>query len=134
MYLYLILLEAKRSYERQSIGSSNNHFSENYKLAGRFNKLVSQHYLDKRQVSDYAQMLGVSANHLNKTVKENTGHTASEAIREMLLQEAKSLLRYTDNSIAEIAYRLDFSDPASFNRFFKSMTGETPLMFRNRNN
>ena len=134
MYLYLILLEAKRSYERQSIGSSNNHFSENYKLAGRFNKLVSQHYLDKRQVSDYAQMLGVSANHLNKTVKENTGHTASEAIREMLLQEAKSLLRYTDNSIAEIAYRLDFFDPASFNRFFKSMTGETPLMFRNRNN
>jgi AraC-like DNA-binding protein len=134
MYLYLILLEAKRSYERQSIGSSNNHFSENYKLASRFNKLVSQHYLDKRQVGDYAQMLGVSANHLNKTVKENTGQTASDAIREMLLQEAKSLLRYSDNSVAEIAYRLDFSDPASFNRFFKSMTSETPLMFRNRNN
>ncbi len=134
MYLYLILLEAKRSYERQSIGSSNKHFSENYKLANRFNKLVSQHYLDKRQVSNYAQMLGVSANYLNKTVKENTGQTASDAIREMLLQEAKSLLRYSDNSVAEIAYRLDFSDPASFNRFFKAMTSETPLMFRNRNN
>ncbi len=134
MYLYLILLEAKRSYERQNIGSSNNHFSENYKLASRFNKLVSQHYLDKRQVSDYAQMLGVSANHLNKTVKENTGQTASDAIREMLLQEAKSLLRYSDNSVAEIAYRLDFSEPASFNRFFKAMTSETPLTFRNRNN
>jgi AraC-like DNA-binding protein len=134
MYLYLLLLEAKRSYERQHIGDPANHFSENYKLAARFNKLVSQHYLDKRQVNDYAQMLGVSANHLNKTVKENTGQTASEAIREMLLQEARSLLRYTDNSIAEIAYRLDFSDPASFNRFFKTITGETPLIFRNRNN
>lgn len=134
MYLYLLLLEAKRSYERQSIGNSNNHFPENYKLASRFNKLVSQHYLDKRQVSDYAQMLGVTANHLNKTVKENTGQTASDAIKEMLLQEAKSLLRYSDNSVAEIAYRLDFSDPASFNRFFKTMTRETPLTFRNRNN
>jgi len=134
MYLYLLLLEAKRSYERQSIDKSGNHFSENYKLASRFNKLVSQHYLDKRRVNDYAQMLGVSANHLNKTIKENTGHTASGAIREMLLQEAKSLLRYSDHTVAEIAYRLDFSDPAAFNRFFKSMTSETPLMFRSRNN
>jgi AraC family transcriptional activator of pobA len=134
MYLYLLLLEAKRSYERQNLGNTNNHHPENYTLASRFNKLVSQHYRDKRQVSDYALMLGVSANHLNKTVKENTRRTASDAIREMLLQEAKSLLRYSDNSIAEIAYLLDFSDPASFNRFFKTLTSETPLIFRNRNN
>jgi AraC family transcriptional regulator, transcriptional activator of pobA len=133
MYLYLLLLESKRSYERQRIGNANNHFSENYTLASRFKKLVSQHYLDKRRVSDYAQMLGISANHLNKTVKENSGHTASDAIREMLLQEAKSLLRYSDNSVAEIGYRLNFSDPASFNRFFKTLTNETPLVFRNRN-
>jgi len=134
MYLYLLLLEAKRSYERQGIGNSDKHTFDSYKLTGRFTKLVAQHYLDKRQVSDYAQLLGVSANHLNKTVKENLGRTASECIREMLLQEAKSLLRYSDNSVSEIAYRLDFSDPASFNRFFKSMTNDTPLMFRNRNN
>lgn len=134
MYLYLLLLEAKRSYERQSIGNKGIHFSENYKLVNRFRKLVVQHYLTKRQVADYAQMLGVSPNHLNKTVKENTGQTASEAIKEMLLQEAKSLLRYTDNSVAEIAYKLDFSEPASFNRFFKTITNETPLSFRTKIN
>lgn len=134
MYLYLLLLEAKRSYERQHLNHADIHLSDNYKLANRFRKLVAQHYLSKRRVSDYAQILGVSANHLNKTVKENTGQTASESIREMLLQEAKSLLRYTDNSIAEIAYKLEFSDPASFNRFFKAMMKETPLRFRSRNN
>lgn len=132
MYLYLLLLEAKRSYERQNIGSADKHLSENYKLSNRFRKLVAQHYLTKRQVSDYAQMLSISANHLNKTVKENTGQTASDAIKEMLLQEAKTLLLYTDNSVAEIAYRLDFSDPASFNRFFKTITSETPLSFRTK--
>lgn len=134
MYLYLLLLEAKRSYERQNIHSADNHLSETYKLANRFRKLVARHYLTKRQVSDYARILGVSANHLNKTVKENTGQTASEAIREMLLQEARLLLNYTDNSVAEIAYKLDFSEPASFNRFFKTMTGETPLSYRTKNN
>jgi AraC-like DNA-binding protein len=48
----------------------------------------------------------------------------------MLVQEAKAVLKYTDASIAEIAYQLNFSEPASFNRFFKKMTGETPLVFR----
>jgi AraC-like DNA-binding protein len=132
MYLYLLLLEAKRGYERQGIGNAAIHLSKNYKLTNRFKKLVTQHYLTKRQVADYAQMLGVSPNHLNKTIKENTGKTASGAIKEMLLQEAKSLLRYTDNSVAQIAYKLDFSDPASFNRFFKTITNGTPLSFRNK--
>lgn len=132
IYLYLLLLEAKRSYTRQAIVSAVD--SEKYKVSSRFKRLVGQHYLVKRQVSDYAQMLGVSPNYLNKTVKEDTGKTASETIREMLLQEAKALLRYSDSSVAEIAYRLDFSDPASFNRFFKAMTNQTPLVFRSRDN
>ncbi|MDT3401005.1 AraC family transcriptional regulator [Mucilaginibacter terrae] len=133
MYVYLLLLEAKRSYVRQNIGNTES-FPHSFKLISRFRKLVAQHYLDKKQVNDYAQMLGVSPNHLNRIVKEKTGKTASEVIKEMILQEAKSLLRYTGNSVAEIAYRLDFSDPASFNRFFKSLTNETPLIYRSRQN
>ncbi len=133
MYLYLLLLEAKRSYERQQLDDENGN-TESYTLTNRFTKLVELHYLTKRQVADYAEMCGVTPNHLNRTVKENLGITASEAIKEMLLQEAKSLLRYTDNSVAEIAYKLNFSEPASFNRFFKSISGETPLVFRKMNN
>ena len=133
MYLYFLLLEAKRSYERQNIGNADSNLSEHHKLVSRFRKLVAKYYLTKRQVRDYAQLLGVSANHLNKTVKQNTGQTASEAIREMLLQESKLMLLYSDKSISEIAYQLDFSDPTSFNRFFKSIANETPLSFRKGN-
>ncbi|NII84280.1 MULTISPECIES: helix-turn-helix domain-containing protein [unclassified Pedobacter] len=134
IYLYLLLLEAKRSYKRQQLEDENGDHPESYKLTNRFKKLVGLHYLTKRQVADYAEMCGVSPNHLNRTVKENLGITASEAIKEMLLQEAKLLLRYTDNSVAEIAYKLNFTEPASFNRFFKSISGETPLVFRKMNN
>lgn len=132
LYLYLLLLEAKRSYERQQL-NNNTPASAGDHLVSRYHRLVAQHYLSKRQVSDYAQLLGVSANHLNKVVKEITGRTASDCIREMLVQEAKSLLRYTDNSISEIAYKLEFSDPASFNRFFRTAANETPLSWRTRN-
>ncbi len=131
MYLYLILLEAKRSYERQELHRAGG-TSAGHAIVSRFLRLVAKHYLAKRQVAEYAELLSVSPNHLNKVVKEATGRTASDAIRAMLVQEARSLLRYTDNSVSEIGYRLDFSDPASFNRFFKGATGETPLYYRNR--
>ena len=132
LYVYLFLLEARRSYQRQGLDKPATLQSGAPALVGRFQRLVGTHFLSLRQVGGYAAMLAVSANHLNKVVKEMTGKTASESISEMLAQEAKALLRYTDHSIAEIAYRLDFSDPASFNRFFKSSSGETPLAWRKR--
>ena len=131
LYLYLALLEVKRSYLRQGFDKPAS-VAAGPALVGRFQKLVGTNFLTTRTVGDYAALLAVSPNHLNKVVKEVTGKTASESISEMLVQEAKSLLRYTDNSISEIAYKLDFSDPASFNRFFKGGTGETPLAWRNK--
>ena len=129
MYLYLLLLEAKRSYERQQLHVKTNATDHVY-LVSHFQKLVSRHFLLKRKVTDYAGLLAVSANHLNRTVKEITGKTASESISEMLLQEAKAILKYTDASMAEIAYQLNFSEPAAFNRFFRKMTGEPPMSWR----
>jgi AraC-like DNA-binding protein len=129
MYLYLLLLEAKRSYERQQLHITATHNEGPY-LVSRYQKLVSRHFLLKRKVTDYADLLAITPNHLNRVVKDVTGKTASDAIADMLVQEAKAVLKYTDASIAEIAYQLNFSEPASFNRFFKKMTGETPLVFR----
>ncbi|OQP56943.1 AraC family transcriptional regulator [Niastella vici] len=129
LYLYLLLLEAKRSYERQQLHVPAN-ATDNVYLVSQFQKLVSRDFLSKRKVTDYASVLAVSANHLNRTVKEVTGKTASESIAEMLLQEAKAVLKYTGATIAEISYQLNFSEPAAFNRFFKKMTGEPPLAWR----
>jgi AraC family transcriptional activator of pobA len=129
LYLYLLLLEAKRSYERQQLHVPAN-TADTICLVSHFQKLVSRHFLLKRKVTDYASLLAVSANHLNRTVKEVTGKTASGSIAEMLVQEAKAVLKYTEASVSEIAYQLNFSEPAAFNRFFKKMTGETPMLYR----
>ncbi|WP_245898776.1 helix-turn-helix domain-containing protein [Chitinophaga niastensis] len=129
LYLYLLLLDVKRSYLAQQLHITATDTRNTY-LVPRFKKLVSQHFLTKRRVADYAALLGVTPNHLNRTIKESTGQTASSAISDMLVQEAKAVLRYTDTSIAEISYQLDFSDPAGFNRFFRERTGQTPLAFR----
>jgi AraC-like DNA-binding protein len=130
MYLYLLLLTAKRSYEKQGLEKVNVYAGIN--LVTSFHKLVSQHFLELRQVSDYASLLHVTPNHLNRIIKNTTGKTASEAIDEMLVQEAKVLLRYTTLSASEIAYQLDFSEPAAFSHFFKKLTDQTPLSYRNQ--
>lgn len=127
MYVYLLLLTAKRSYERQL---PVNNVPATTHMVTRFHKLVSQHFLQYRQVSDYARMLHVTPNHLNRVIKNTTNRTASDAIQEMLVQEAKVLLQNTSLSISEIAYQLDFSEPAAFNHFFRKVTGGTPLQYR----
>jgi AraC-like DNA-binding protein len=131
MYLYLLLVEVNRSYVRQALHKelANN---TNHGLTARFHKLVSQHFLTRRKVADYASLLAVTPNHLNRIVKEVTSKTASETIAAMLIQESKALLKYTDLSVSEISYKLEFNDPASFNRFFKKASGETPQAFRVR--
>jgi AraC family transcriptional regulator, transcriptional activator of pobA len=129
MYLYLLLLTAKRSYEKQELGKVTTDSSGTH-LVTSFYKLVSQHFLTLRQVSDYARLLHVTPNHLNRIVKNTTTKTASDTINEMLVQEAKVLLRYTTLSAAEITYQLDFSEPAAFSHFFKNMTGQTPMSYR----
>jgi AraC family transcriptional activator of pobA len=131
MYLYLILLEAKRSYQRQQLHLSVPE-TEGNKLVPGFIRLVGHHYLSLRQVADYADLLSVTPNYLNRAVKTITGKTASDTINDMLLLEAKSQLRYTERTVSEIAYGLNFTDPASFNRFFKARSGETPLNYRRK--
>ena len=131
LYINLILIAANRSYLRQNLSLNLDKTKDNILLT-RYKKLVGQHFITKRHVADYAQLLTVTPNHLNKIIKEQTGRTASDFITDMLLMEAKALLRYTELSISEIAYQLDFTDPSHFNKFFKKETKQTPLIYRNQ--
>ena len=45
--------------------------------------------------------------------------------------EAKRLLLYSNKSSKEIAGLLGFEDQSSFSRFFKNMTGQSTVQFRN---
>jgi len=83
-----------------------------------------------RSPRDFADKLSIHVNSLNRAVKKATGKTSSEHIFERLTGEAKTLLRYTDWSVAEIGFVLGFDDPAHFQHFFKKRTQVTPLQYR----
>ena len=99
-------------------------------LFQKFIQLVNNFYIEKRTIEDYAKMLNVTPNHLSQYVKAASNKNALSYITERLLTEAKSLIQFTDFDMAEIAYQLNFSDPANFGKFFKKRSDLTPLEFR----
>ncbi|MDP2207553.1 MAG: AraC family transcriptional regulator [Bacteroidota bacterium] len=99
-------------------------------LLKKFIQLVNNYYLEKRTVEEYAALLFVTPNHLSQSVKSASDKNALSFINERLMSEAKSLIQFTEYDIAEIAYRLNFSDPANFGKFFKKHAELTPLEFR----
>jgi AraC family transcriptional regulator, transcriptional activator of pobA len=80
---------------------------------------------------DFAKVLGIHINHLNKVLKETTGRNTTEIINGRITEEAKILLKQTQWNVSEIAYTLGFDEVAYFSNFFKKQTSLSPLKFRN---
>jgi AraC family transcriptional activator of pobA len=89
-----------------------------------------QQRLRLRTATDYASQMAVHVNHLNRVLKETTGHTTTVLISTRVAQEAKVLLKQTSWNVSEIADSLSFADVAHFCNFFKRQTGLTPRDFR----
>lgn len=104
--------------------------SSQNKILQQFKSLVEDHYLNKTQVAEYADMIYITPGHLNDTIKTITGKTAKQIIDEKRVTEAKRLLFWNDHSVKEIAAYMNFEDDAYFNRFFKKHTGQTPALFQ----
>ncbi len=129
LYIQLIIIHASRSYDSMQL-SKQGSINPTQNLYTEYLKLVSRHFITNRKVNEYARMLHVSPDHLNRTIKACSDKTAYELIEEMLLMEAKVYLLHTQLTISEIAYKLAFTDPSHFNRFFKKRNNQTPSEFR----
>jgi len=99
-------------------------------LVKKFYHLIEENSQKNLSLSDYANLIGVTANHLTQTVKSLTGKTSLQVIKAKQLLEIKRLLVHTNLNISEIASQLNFEDQSYFSKFFKRETGLTPLQYR----
>lgn len=99
-------------------------------LFNRFVVLVSHHSSTEREVAFYAKELCISTRYLSSIVHEVSGRTAKSIIDHSVITEIKLLLRTTDLSVQEIAYRMHFPDQSYLGRFFRKHTGESPSAYR----
>jgi AraC family transcriptional activator of pobA len=127
--LKLLLIECNNICDINPIESDADHSGDN--LVRAFKQAVDTHYQKEHSTQFYADLLHISPDHLNRTIKSKIGKTAKEYIQSRIVTESKRLLYFTSLSNKEIGYSLGFSEPANFSAFFKKHTQVSPTTFKN---
>lgn len=100
-------------------------------LFEQFIALVAKYHDRYRNVGFYADKLCLTPKYLSKLIKNATGKSAPEWIDAYVILEAKNMLKYSNDTIKEIVYKLNFPNQSVFYKFFKARTGMTPSEYRN---
>lgn len=97
----------------------------------RFIGLLEEVYTDPEfNVERLSAELGLSRGHLSRKIKELTGISPVEFLRNYRLTKATVLLKQGQLSISEITYQTGFSSPAYFTKCFRSVYGVTPSEYK----
>ena len=105
--------------------------SSDKKFLDKAMQIVKENYKDSYyEVSDFIEAMGVSKSLMNKKMKNLTGQSAGQFIRNYRLNIARELIlknKVTRNkNISEIAYEVGFNDPKYFTRCFTRHFNQTP--------
>ena len=82
------------------------------------------------RVADLAQAAYLGRSQFMARFRREMGCTPGEYVERLRLAEARALLADDDLSVAEVAHRAGFGDPAYFTRRFRRSVGESPTAFR----
>ena len=134
-HIELLLNYSNRFYNRQFI--TRKHINNNVLV--QLEELLTD-YFNRENVEGLPTVqylsakLHISPGYLSDMLRTLTGQTAQQHIHHTLIEKAKETLAATSLSVSEIAYRLGFEHPQSFNKLFKNKTSLSPLEFRHRFN
>lgn len=99
-------------------------------LCERIKEFVFFHRFSDVKVREIARELGYHEKYLSAVFHRTEGVTLKAYIDAQRCAEAKRLLLESRLTVTEVAYYLNFPDPHSFARFFKTTTGRTATQFR----
>lgn len=111
----------------------NRYLNKKQSLVEQINKArawMQEGLEDPLTIQDIAHRLGMSYSLFRKRFKDYAGMSPARYLQDIRLQRAKELLRTTDLSVKEIAYRLHFDSPDYFSAQFRKKVGIYPSRFR----
>ena len=79
---------------------------------------------------DIAQHIGITEDHLTFCFRQELGTTPIEYLQRYRINQAKRLLKGSQQTITEIAMNVGFSDSGYFSRIFRRKVGVSPEAFR----
>ncbi|MCQ2147298.1 MAG: AraC family transcriptional regulator [Bacteroidales bacterium] len=99
-------------------------------IIASFINLVELNAKSNRRLSFYAEKLDYHPRYLSAMVKKETGLSGQEIIDQYAILAAMAKLTYTHKSIKEISNEMEFPTQSDFGKFFKRMTGKSPLEYK----
>lgn len=107
------------------------------KLSGESQRLVRlamgylhQHFAESISRGDIARHVGITEDHLTFCFRQELGTTPIMYLQRYRINQAKHLLKESQQTITEIASKVGFSDSGYFSRIFHRETGMSPEAFR----
>ncbi len=121
--------EIRRSYESTSYfeGNTRRHPDEEVVQAQIW---LQDNYGRDIKVSQVAERFEMSVRTFNRRFKIATGKTPLQYLQEIRIETAKDLLKTSNLSISEIAYRVGYHDMGHFTGLFKKILATTPSEYR----
>lgn len=104
--------------------------SREQQLFTGFIRLVGQYAAERHGLDFYASHLCVTPRYMSTIVRNVSGKSAKHWIDEATVNAIKVQLRYTDKQVAEIADDMNFPNASFFCKYFKRLTGMTPMDYR----
>ncbi|WP_284463884.1 helix-turn-helix domain-containing protein [Chryseobacterium sp.] len=136
MGTYLVLKSLLKVFLLNLIRINQNYFLNqdvNQKRVYQFIMLMDKYYKTERKADFYSSKMGISEKRINQILKEKMSKTLTQLLHERVVLEAGRMLISSELTIKEIAFDLNFDDPAYFSRFYKKQTGESPEDFKRNN-
>jgi AraC family transcriptional activator of pobA len=130
-FLSALLLWMERWYEATRT-EQRDADDPDLQLYRRFTEVLERDYVRHHDAPYYADALAVPQAALSRALVDVTGRTTKELITDRRMLEAARLLRFSELSVGEIAYRAGYGDQLYFSRAFKRQFGEAPSAYRER--
>lgn len=99
-------------------------------VTSHFIRLVEENSMTERKLSFYADKLDYHPKYLSSLIKRETGHSGQEIIDQYSAFAAMAKLSYGHRSIKEISDEMNFQSQSDFGKFFKRITGISPVAYR----
>lgn len=93
-------------------------------------RLIERNYNKSILLRDIAREIFLSPKYLSRIFKEKTGRSFNKYKIAFRIQAAKQLLKKTELTISQIAYKVGYQNPESFMKIFKKFTGVVPSQYR----
>jgi ligand-binding sensor domain-containing protein/AraC-like DNA-binding protein len=106
---------------------------DDYDFVVEQQKWLEEKYSDANlKIEDVAAHFSISRTSYYNKVKELTGMSPREFIKEFRIKKAMMYLEHDDCTVAEVAYKCGFNDPVYFTRIFRETMKVTPTVYRER--